>query len=371
MPNDNEFMQHALDLARKAGEMGEVPIGAVVVCDGAIVGSGYNRRESDTNPAGHAEFSAIMQASRHLGRWRLADCTVYVTLEPCVMCAGLMHQARIARCVYGASDPKAGALGTLYRVHEDERLNHSFEVEAGVLEEQSAALLKEFFKGLRDGVITSAATRKRAEEVAREMAETQTQSEDADEPELSELTRANANLIERTITRSPIYHGRIFDLETQTVELPNGQTALRDVIKHPGATAVLAINERGEVLLEDQWRTALGEVLREIPAGKLEKGEDPMECAKRELREETGIVAGHVEHLTSIATSAGFCNEYLHIYLATDLTQHEVERDADEFMNIVWLPFEEALKDCLEKRIIDSKTIVALTLYALKRGDVS
>lgn len=370
MPNDNEFMQHALDLARKAGEMGEVPIGAVVVCDGTIVGTGYNRRESDNNPAGHAEFSAIMQASRHLGRWRLADCTVYVTLEPCVMCAGLMHQARIARCVYGASDPKAGALGTLYRVHEDERLNHSFEVESGVLEEQSVALLKEFFKKLRDGVITSAATRKRADEMARELTSAQAVRDSDDPSKLSELTRENAGLIERTITRTPLYHGRIFDLETQTVELPNGQTALRDVVLHPGATAVLAINERGEVLLEDQWRTALGEVLREIPAGKLEKGEDPLECAQRELREETGIVARHFEHLTTIATSAGFCNERLHIYLATDLTQHEIERDADEFMNIVWLPFNDALKDCLEKRIIDSKTIIALTLYALKRGDV-
>jgi len=148
---DHTYMTLALEEARKAAALGEVPIGAVVVCDGAVVASGCNRREIDHDPAGHAEFLAIREAARRLERWRLSDCTVYVTLEPCPMCAGLMHQARIARCVYGAPDPKAGALGTLYDLSSDERLNHRFEVTSGILAEESAAMLKEFFGGLRQG----------------------------------------------------------------------------------------------------------------------------------------------------------------------------------------------------------------------------
>lgn len=139
----------ALEEAARAESIGEVPIGAVVVCDGAVVASGHNRREIDHDPAGHAELLAIRAAAAKLERWRLSDCTVYVTLEPCPMCAGLMHQARIARCVYAAPDPKAGALGTLYDLHDDARLNHRFDVTSGVLEEESAALLRRFFRRLR------------------------------------------------------------------------------------------------------------------------------------------------------------------------------------------------------------------------------
>ena len=144
-------MALALDEARLAGAIGEVPIGAVVVCDGAVVSRGHNRREADNDPAGHAELIAIRSAAVRLGRWRLSGCTVYVTLEPCPMCAGLMHQARIDRCVYAAPDPKAGALGTLYDLHDDARLNHRFDVTAGVLSQESSTLLKEFFRGLREG----------------------------------------------------------------------------------------------------------------------------------------------------------------------------------------------------------------------------
>lgn len=149
MHADETYMTLALAEARKAEAIGEVPIGAVVVCEGAVVSSGHNRREVDHDPAGHAELIAIREASRKLERWRLSDCTVYVTLEPCPMCAGLMHQARIARCVYAAPDPKAGALGTLYDLHDDKRLNHRFEVTSGVMAEESAALLREFFGRLR------------------------------------------------------------------------------------------------------------------------------------------------------------------------------------------------------------------------------
>ena len=142
---DRLYMEAALVQARRAAEAGEVPIGAVVVCQGEIIAEACNHREADHDPSVHAEFSAIVQASRELERWRLSDCTVYVTLEPCIMCAGLMHQARISRCVYGAPDPKAGALGTLYAVNEDDRLNHTFEVASGVLGDECAQILKDFF----------------------------------------------------------------------------------------------------------------------------------------------------------------------------------------------------------------------------------
>jgi len=143
-------MQQALAEAARAAEHGEVPIGAVVVCDDKVIAVAANRRETDRNPAAHAEFLAIEAAARALDRWRLSDCTVYVTLEPCIMCGGLMQQARINRCVYGATDPKAGALGTLFQLHCDERLNHSFAVTGGVLAAESAALLKSFFQTRRD-----------------------------------------------------------------------------------------------------------------------------------------------------------------------------------------------------------------------------
>lgn len=146
---DIAFMQLALEQAHIAASLGEVPIGAVVVEKGLVVSAAYNRREIDADPSAHAEFSAILQAARALGRWRMTGCTVYVTLEPCLMCAGLMHQARIDRCVYGAADPKAGALGTLYSVHEDNRLNHNFEVSRGVCEQECAILLSDFFANLR------------------------------------------------------------------------------------------------------------------------------------------------------------------------------------------------------------------------------
>jgi tRNA(Arg) A34 adenosine deaminase TadA len=142
-------MQLALEQAQQAAALAEVPVGAVVVFDDKIVAQAFNRRELDASPSAHAEFLAITAAAATLGRWRLDGCTVYVTLEPCIMCAGLMHQARISRCVYGAADPKAGALGSLYAIHQDIRLNHNFEVTSGVYEQESAKLLSEFFANLR------------------------------------------------------------------------------------------------------------------------------------------------------------------------------------------------------------------------------
>ena len=147
--DDEKFMDLALEEATRAAELGEVPIGAVVVHDGEVIARAGNRRETDADPAAHAEFSALMRASRVLGRWRLTGCTVYVTLEPCLMCAGLMVNSRIDRCVFGAPDPKGGAVGTLYDVSHDARLNHEFEVEGGVLEAECAEVLRAFFKRRR------------------------------------------------------------------------------------------------------------------------------------------------------------------------------------------------------------------------------
>jgi tRNA(Arg) A34 adenosine deaminase TadA len=149
MDADETYMAIALEEAAAAAAIGEVPIGAVVVCDGAVIARAHNRREIDHDPTSHAEMLAIRETSSRLGRWRLSDCTVYVTLEPCPMCAGAMHAARIGRLVYGAPDPKAGAVGTLYDLSSDERLNHRFDYTPGVLADESAVLLRSFFAGLR------------------------------------------------------------------------------------------------------------------------------------------------------------------------------------------------------------------------------
>ncbi len=149
METDEKYMRMALEEAELAAAEGEVPIGAVVVCDGEVVARAHNRRENDHDPSAHAEFRAMVEASQALGRWRLTGCTVYVTLEPCLMCAGLMVNARIDRCVYGASDPKGGALGTLFDVSADSRLNHEFAVTPGVLAEEAAAQLRAFFRARR------------------------------------------------------------------------------------------------------------------------------------------------------------------------------------------------------------------------------
>ncbi len=151
---DEKFMREALAEARAAAAVGEVPIGAVVVRAGEIVARAHNRRELDQDPSAHAEFLALCATAQTLGRWRLFDCTVYVTLEPCCMCAGLMVNARVGRCVYGATDVKAGALGSLYDLNADSRLNHRFNVTSGVLADECREVLSGYFAGLRsvDGV---------------------------------------------------------------------------------------------------------------------------------------------------------------------------------------------------------------------------
>jgi tRNA(adenine34) deaminase len=143
------WMKRALELAQAAGSRGETPIGAVVVCDGEIVGEAGNHKEKPGDPLGHAEVLAIRQAAEKLGRWRLSGCTLYVTLEPCTMCAGAVVHARLDRVVYGARDPKAGAVHSLYQILADPRLNHSPEVIEGVLADEAGAVLKDFFRALR------------------------------------------------------------------------------------------------------------------------------------------------------------------------------------------------------------------------------
>ena len=142
-------MQQALALAQEAAALGEVPVGAVAVFEGRVVGTGYNRREIDRDPLAHAEVRALDQAARTLGCWRLSGVTLYVTLEPCAMCAGAMVQARVTRLVFGTLDPKAGAVGSLYNLVEDSRHNHRLQVTSGVLADECRLLLKTFFGALR------------------------------------------------------------------------------------------------------------------------------------------------------------------------------------------------------------------------------
>jgi len=143
------YMGLALDLAGEAAAAGEVPVGAVVVLDDRVVGHGSNRREQDQDPIAHAEILAIAQAANALGSWRLDGATLYVTLEPCPMCAGAIVNARIPTVVYGAEDPKAGAARSLFNLLDDPRLNHRCRVVGGVRAEESRALLRGFFSGLR------------------------------------------------------------------------------------------------------------------------------------------------------------------------------------------------------------------------------
>ena len=140
------WMRQALDQARTAFDEGEVPVGAVIVHEAAVVGVGYNQRESLKDPTAHAEIIAITQAAQTLDSWRLNDCTLYATLEPCPMCAGAIVQARIRCVVYGTTDPKGGACHTLYQITEDSRLNHQATVLGGVLQDECRQILQEFFQ---------------------------------------------------------------------------------------------------------------------------------------------------------------------------------------------------------------------------------
>jgi tRNA(adenine34) deaminase len=150
LPGDVSFMRLALQHAGYASQRGEVPVGAIVVHNNQIVGSGYNRREELQSPIAHAEILALDEAARKLGYWRLTECDLYVTLEPCIMCAGAILQGRLRRLIFGCLDPKAGAVISLYRLCDDRRLNHQIPATAGVLGDECATILEKFFISLRE-----------------------------------------------------------------------------------------------------------------------------------------------------------------------------------------------------------------------------
>jgi len=150
LPTDELFMEEALRAAQRALDAGEVPVGAVVVCDGMVVGRGWNRNIADCDPMAHAEVIALREAGKNVGNYRLGNCELFVTIEPCAMCAGAMTHARLKRLVYGADDPKAGAVHSIMQVLNHPQLNHQMEVRGGVLAGRSAELLQSFFRARRD-----------------------------------------------------------------------------------------------------------------------------------------------------------------------------------------------------------------------------
>lgn len=142
-------MRQALIEAEKAADMGEVPVGAVIVKDGEIIGRGHNRTETDRDPTAHGEMIAVRMAAEHLGGWRLTGCEMYVTAEPCSMCAGAIVWSRISKIYIGTMDPKAGACGSVFNIVQEKKLNHYAEVETGILEEECRSIMKDFFRKLR------------------------------------------------------------------------------------------------------------------------------------------------------------------------------------------------------------------------------
>lgn len=150
--DDSYWMKIALGLASRAALQDEVPVGAILVIDNRIIAKSFNKKEQWKTPIGHAEVLCLHRASQKLGRWRLSDATLYVTLEPCVMCAGLLVQSRIGRLVYGAKDPKAGGIESLYQLAQDSRLNHRYEVSSGILADECGKILSDFFRSKRNSI---------------------------------------------------------------------------------------------------------------------------------------------------------------------------------------------------------------------------
>ncbi|OIJ10737.1 ADP-ribose pyrophosphatase [Anaerobacillus alkalilacustris] len=173
---------------------------------------------------------------------------------------------------------------------------------------------------------------------------------------------------EKTISTQSIFKGRIIDLEVQDVELPNGEHSKREIIKHPGAVAVIAVTKDKKILLINQFRKPLEKELVEIPAGKLEPGEDPLECAKRELEEETGYRPKDLKLVTSFYTSPGFANELVYIYFTNEMELGEVNCDEDEFLEVIEVTLDEA-EELIEKQVIhDAKTVFAIQYLKLNGG---
>lgn len=152
MEEKERYMKQAIRLARKAADIGEVPIGCVIVYEGKVIGRGYNRRTTDHNALAHAEIAAIRKACKKMGDWRLEDCEMYVTLEPCQMCAGAIVQARMKKVYIGCMNPKAGCAGSVLNILQVEKFNHQVEIEQGILGEECSKMMTDFFKALRKRV---------------------------------------------------------------------------------------------------------------------------------------------------------------------------------------------------------------------------
>lgn len=175
---------------------------------------------------------------------------------------------------------------------------------------------------------------------------------------LGEDDPRDADLRERVLSEDTVWQGYIFDISRLRVQLPDGREGMRDVLRHPGAVAIVALTDDGRICLVRQYRSSLGRVTVEIPAGKLDPGEDPLECAHRELLEETGMQAAQMAFLTTIATGVGFCDELIHLYMATGLSFAASNPDADEFINVDLVPLPELIDAVLDGRIEDAKTVV-------------
>jgi ADP-ribose pyrophosphatase len=177
-------------------------------------------------------------------------------------------------------------------------------------------------------------------------------------------------LEEKTLSSEKLFSGKVISLQVDEVELPNGKTAKRELIKHPGAVAIIAITDENKIVMVEQYRKALEQTIIEIPAGKLESGEQPDVCAKRELEEETSYECESLELLNSFYTSPGFANEIVHVYLAKGLTKKEdaAGLDEDEFVNLMELTIGEALQAIEEKKIYDAKTIFAVQYLQLQEA---
>jgi len=179
------------------------------------------------------------------------------------------------------------------------------------------------------------------------------------------IVNDDAKLVEKKISSEKVFDGVLLHVRKDTVELPNGHQAPREWIDHPGAASVIPLLPDGQIILVRQFRYPIGQVTLEVPAGKLDKvGEDPLECAKRELSEETGYTAGKIWKLTTIATTVGFTNETIHLYAATDLTPGKQHPDEDEFINTLKMPLTAALKMVESGKIIDSKSIISILLLS-------
>ena len=175
------------------------------------------------------------------------------------------------------------------------------------------------------------------------------------------------NYNEPTISSKPIFDGKVIKVKVDTVELPNGKHATRELVSHPGAVGVLAITDDQKIILVRQFRKPLEKMNLEIPAGKLEPNEDPMECALRELKEETGYTASNMTQITKFYTSPGFANEIIYLYHAEGLENGEATPDEDEFVELVSLTLEEALQLIAEGEIVDGKTIIAIYYWQIER----